>query len=258
MHYIEECFFENKHFNDLNPSSVGYERCKPGHSCGPEERGGWLIQYIISGKGILRINHKTYRISEGHFFIVPKHTLFYYQSDVENPWEYTWISFDGEYTEKLTELKSPVIKFDYKYFENLLDCKNYTGMEAEYLASRLWMIVSQLFKNEKYDYVSIARDYITNNYMRKISIEYIANSICINKRYLSRLFKETTGQTMQDFLISLRMNKARGLIINHHYSVKLAAAMVGYDDAYAFSKQFKKYFGHSPSYYVNNLSVNDI
>lgn len=75
---------------------------------------------------------------------------------------------------------------------------------------------------------------------------------------MSRLFKESTGQSMRDFLISLRMNKARGLIINHHYSVKLAASMVGYDDTYAFSKLFKKQFGHSPSYYVNNLTVEDI
>ena len=38
MNYIDECFFENKHFKDLNPKGVGYELCTPGHSCGPEQR----------------------------------------------------------------------------------------------------------------------------------------------------------------------------------------------------------------------------
>lgn len=174
MHYIEECFFGNKNFKDLNPKSVGYERCKPGHSCGPEERGVWLIHYIISGTGFLRINHKTYHISKGNMFIIPKHTMFYFRTDTENPWEYTWISFDGEYAEKLLQLKSPVIPIEQKYFDNLLECKKYTGMEAEYLSSRLWLIISQLFKYKKYDYVAVARDYIINNYMRKISIGYIA------------------------------------------------------------------------------------
>ena len=221
-------------------------------------KGVWLIHYIISGKGFLRVNHKTYHIEKNNMFIIPQGTLFYFQTDTEDPWEYTWICFDGEYTEKLLQLKSPVIPIESKYFENLLECKKYTGMESEYLVSRLWLIFSRLFKQKKYDYVAIAREYITNNYMHKINIEYIAKNIGINKRYLSRLFKESTGQTMQDFLISLRMHKARGLLINHNYSVKLAAAMVGYDDTYAFSKIFKKYFGYPPSRDIDKFKSEDV
>ena len=258
LSYIDECFFENKHFKDLNPRGVGYEQCAPGHSCGPEQRSSWVIHYIISGQGFLRINHKTYTITKNNMFIIPKNTLFYYQTDTEDPWEYTWLSFDGEYADRLYQLKLPVVPIDGKYFENLLECKKYIGMESEYLASRLWLIFSQFFKNKKYDYVAIAREYLTNNYMHKVSIKYIADNIGINKRYLSRIFKETIGQTMQDYLISLRMNKAKSLIVNHNYSVNLAATMVGYDDPYAFSKIFKKYFGNSPSYYVNKLTSDDI
>ena len=255
---MEECFFENKHFKDLNPRGVGFEQCSPGHSCGPETRDHFLLHYVISGEGFLRINHKTYRISGNNLFIIPPDTLFYFQADTENPWKYTWLCFDGEYADKLHQLKSPVIPMEYKYFKNLLECKNHMGMEADYLAARLWLIFSQLFRQKKYDYVAIAREYITTNYMRKINIEYIADNIGIDRRYLSKLFKESTGQTMQNFLISLRMNKARGLIISQNYSVKSAAGMVGYDDTFAFSKLFKKHFGHPPSYYVNKLTEDKI
>lgn len=248
---MEECFFENKHFKDLNPRGVGYERCAPGHSCGPETRDHFLLHYIVSGEGFLRIEHKTYRIEANNLFIIPPDTLFYFQADSDNPWEYTWLCFDGEYANKLYRLKSPVVPAKAEYFENLLECRNHTGMEADYLASRLWAIFAQLFRQRKYDdYVAIARDYITTNYMRKIRIENIADNIGISRKYLSKLFKESTGQTMQDFLINLRLNKARGLIINHGYSVQAAASIVGYDDVFAFSALFKRHFGHPPKYYI--------
>lgn len=252
---MEECIFENKHFKDLNVRSVGHECCSPGHSCGPETRDHYLLHYIISGEGFLRLNHKTYRISAGNMFIIPPDTLFYFQADSDTPWEYTWLCFDGEQAKQnLDKLKSPVITVDYKYFENLLECKKYTGKEAEYLNSRLWLVFAEVFRQKKYDYVAIARDYMTMNYMRKINIAYLAENIGVNRKYLSRIFKEATGQSMREFLVDLRMNKARGFIINQKYSVAAAASMVGYDDPFAFSKQFKKHFGHPPSHYSGIFS----
>lgn len=206
----------------------------------------------------MRINHKTYRLNAGYMFIIPPDTLFYFQADSENPWEYTWLCFDGEYAKRLNTLKSPVLPIDGTYFSNLLECKNYTGMEAEYLSSRLWLIFSQIFKQQKYDYVAVARDYITTNYMRKINIEYIADNIGINRKYLARIFKEATGQSMRDFLVDLRMQKARGLIINQKYNISTTASMVGYDDPFTFSRQFKKHFGHPPSYYIDFFPENNL
>lgn len=255
---MEECIFENKHFKDLNARSVGHECCVPGHSCGPETRDHYLIHYIISGEGFLRMNHKTYRITAGNMFIIPPNTLFYFQADSENPWEYTWICFDGECAANLDKLKSPVLQIDGSCFENLLECRSYAGMEAEYLISRIWIIFSHIFRQKKYDYVSIARDYMTMNYMRKINIEYLADNIGINRKYLARIFKEATGISMREFLVDLRMNKARGFIINQRYSIATAASMVGYDDPFAFSRQFKKHFGHPPSYYTGFFSDNNL
>ena len=248
---MEECFFENKHLNDLNPLVAGQEKYTPMQSCGPEIREYYTFIYVISGKGFFRINHVTHKIRENMMFIIPPDTIFYFQADNDNPWEITWICFDGEYANKLSELKSLVIEIEFEYFENLIDCRNYPSAEAYYLSARLWNIFSYIFNQKKYNYVTIATDYINKNYSKKLSVEYIAKNIGIDRRYLAKLFKESTGQTIKEYIIKVKMIKARFLLINYNYNVKTVSIMVGYDDEYAFSKVFKKYYGHAPGYYKN-------
>lgn len=248
---MEECFFENKNFKELNPRHAGYEKCAPGHSCGPEVREYYLMHYVISGKGTLILGGKKYEIEKNHLFIIPPETLFSFKADVEEPWEYTWICFEGEYAKKLCMLKSPVVPFKGKYFENLLDCRKYTGIEAEYLSARLWMIFAQLFRNKKQtDYISVMREYITKNYMKKISFSKMADNFGLSRKYLSAIFKESTGKSPRQFLISLRIDKAKDLMVNHGYSVCEAAKSVGYEDSLAFSQLFKRHMGNPPTYYV--------
>ena len=68
--------------------------------------------------------------------------------------------------------------------------------------------------------------------------------------YISKIFKSETGDTPINYLISLRMQKARELLDkNPEQSIQTVAMAVGYEDAYHFSKLFKKYFGLSPLYY---------
>lgn len=254
---MEECFFENKNFKDLNPRQVGYEKCIPEHSCGPELREYYLIHYVISGKGELILGGKKYQIGEKHIFIIPPDTIFSFKADREEPWEYTWLCFDGDYAKKLLTLKSPVMPFKEKYFENLLACRKYTGIEAEYLASRLWMIFAQIFRKNRFaDYTAVLREYITKNYMKKISIEKIAENMGLSRKYLSALFKQSTGKSPQEFLISLRIDKAKDLMINHGYNVGEAAKSVGYEDSLAFSQLFKRHMGHSPAYYIQMADEN--
>lgn len=255
---IEECFFTNKHFSDINPLGVGYQKCSPNHSCGPQQRDYYAIHYIISGEGILRMNHKTYRIHENQMFIFPPDTTVYYQASADNPWEYTWLLFDGECAKLLDCLSSPVLEIDYKYFKDLLDCKNYPGTEAEYLISRIWLIFSYLFcKKSTGDYVAIAKEYITCNYMTTINLEHMAHSMGISRKYLSRIFKEVTGQTMREFLNDIRFKKALTLLVDSHYNVRTVASLVGFDDSTAFSKFFKRHDGHSPKYYLKKKQSKD-
>jgi YesN/AraC family two-component response regulator len=67
---------------------------------------------------------------------------------------------------------------------------------------------------------------------------------------MSKLFKQETGESPINYLIKIRMEKAKELLVKEELSVKEIANSVGYQDAYHFSKLFKKYTGNSPSDYI--------
>ena len=90
--------------------------------------------------------------------------------------------------------------------------------------------------------------YFTEHYQEKISLDQIAKNMYLSTFYLSKIFKSETGDTPINYLISLRMEKASELMMTMPgISIQSVASMVGYDDAYHFSKLFKKRYGVSPS-----------
>ena len=258
MDIIKECFFQNKKLTDINPKGVGYQQCGAKHSCGPQKRDCWIIHFVISGKGMLRLNHKTYHIHENQMFIIPPDEIFYYQADAENPWEYTWITFDGDYANRLHELGRYVVDIEQCYFENVLGCKKFPGAEAEYLASCVWRIFAKLFsKKGSTNYVIMVKEYINDNYMNDIVIGDIAKNIGLDRKYLSRIFKEVMGITIRDYLNEVRITKAKNFLVDYHYNVITTASLTGYSDSVAFSKFFKRHTGHSPKYYLELDSDED-
>ena len=103
--------------------------------------------------------------------------------------------------------------------------------------------------NKKYVVQQIMK-YMENHYKEKISLDQIAENMYLSPFYISKLFKSETGDTPINYLISLRMEKAKELLDqNSTLSIQEAAAAVGYEDAYHFSKLFKKFYGLSPLYY---------
>ena len=90
--------------------------------------------------------------------------------------------------------------------------------------------------------------YIEDHYSEKISLDQIAENMYLSPFYISRIFKGETGYTPIRHLINLRLEKAKALLEGGYQgSIQEVAALVGYDDAYHFSKLFKKRYGVSPS-----------
>lgn len=101
--------------------------------------------------------------------------------------------------------------------------------------------------NKKY-MVEKIMDYFEEHYTQKISLGQIAGNMYLSPFYISKIFKAETGETPIHFLIEIRMEKARELLLSEPaLSIQEVAARVGYDDAYHFSKLFKKKFGIAPS-----------
>lgn len=89
--------------------------------------------------------------------------------------------------------------------------------------------------------------FLENHYAEDITLEELAQDNYVSPAYLSRIFKEATDMSPINYLIQIRLKNAHALLKNEDTTVKEIASAVGYDDAYHFSKLFKKYYGVSPS-----------
>lgn len=101
--------------------------------------------------------------------------------------------------------------------------------------------------NKKYVVEQIV-NYFEDHYNEKISLDQIAENMYLSPFYISKIFKSETGDTPIRHLINIRLEKAKELLGDgYEGSIQEIAAIVGYDDAYHFSKLFKKHFGITPS-----------
>lgn len=91
---------------------------------------------------------------------------------------------------------------------------------------------------------------LEREYDKPFDMERISESAGMSANYLSRLFKQETGETMTDYLIGIRLNKARQFMSDHpslkNYEI---AQLVGYSDPVYFNKLFKKEVGVTPKEY---------
>lgn len=252
---------------ELNLYTCGMESCESGHSYGPALRSGYMIHYVLDGKGIYRVNRKTYHLTKDQGFLIEPNTLIYYEADKDNPWQYTWIGFNGtkanDYLKRTTlSSDNPVLSFPEN--NNLLDSMNSIVSSSKTTSNRNLIILSKLYEflyllcehfpnhevittDRPRNYIEDALLFIHQNYADSITIKDIANHICIDRSYLHRLFKKFLNKSPQEYLLSLRIEKAASLITDSQLRISDISRSVGYTDPLLFSKTFKKMKRLSPS-----------
>lgn len=91
--------------------------------------------------------------------------------------------------------------------------------------------------------------YLKEHYDEKITLSEVTQRVGLSKYYGGRLFKQYMGTTIIDYLIQIRLNKAKELLAQGEYSIKQISYMVGYQDPNYFTWSFKKATGVSPVKY---------
>lgn len=91
--------------------------------------------------------------------------------------------------------------------------------------------------------------YIAENCCSPLSLNSIAEQFYMNKCYLSRIFKEITGFTVNGYLHARRIQKARSLLIQNSMNISEVSEAAGYENLTYFERVFKKHTGMSPLEY---------
>jgi AraC-like DNA-binding protein len=245
----------------------GYEESLPGHSSTQKTLDHYVLHCITSGKGIYTVNNKTYSLEKGDCFLLLPDVPIFYQADARDPWIYYWIGFTGADISHLLSLcitneTIPVAHFGETekiadHISSLIDSDPRLLSDNYYALGQLYCIFSLLIKPNDSDqplqrrefYINQAIAYIKDNLSNNISVQDIARHVGLDRTYLYRIFKETTGMSIQSYIQHTRLEKACHLLKCSNLSSSQIALLCGYSSAQHFSSCFKKETGLSPSKY---------
>lgn len=94
--------------------------------------------------------------------------------------------------------------------------------------------------------------YLRANFKTEINLDNLAQKFNFNSSYLSKIFTKYIGENPSKYLITLRINEAKRLLLNNNdLTVKEIGQIVGYEDQFYFSRLFKNVTGKSPITFKN-------
>ena len=89
-------------------------------------------------------------------------------------------------------------------------------------------------------------EYINTNYASEISADECARMIHMSYSYFARLFRTVMGKTFKEYLVSVRLAKAKSILLSTDISVTDVAMACGYTNVSYFISEYKKEFGKTP------------
>jgi AraC family transcriptional regulator of arabinose operon len=271
-------YFDNikKRNRNLAVLCGGYEQCEQDFEISRIKFPFFAIVYTISGKGTFTLNSKDYPLHYGSLSAFSPDVPYRYVTDAANPMEQIFIIFTGTQAENLLEksklkenaavtVSNPesalsVLK---QILENGFNQNEYTqDICCGYLKSILLEqanIKTNLHPNSvSFETFCKCKNYLENNFARIESSNQLAEECYLDIRYIARLFRKYEHKKPHEYLIQLKMNKAANLLITSTLNINQIAKMTGIQDAYHFSRLFKKRFNVSPKEYrLNPINSTD-
>lgn len=260
---------------------AGTENCTSGHSFGPAVRAHYLIHFVSSGKGKYLRADQTYELEAGDAFLILPGEMTQYMADTEEPWNYSWVAFDGANAATLLAMcglseENPIYHApDASVAEKLLTqvevfeqsfCEN--GQNLLAVMGNFYLMFSymvkeqygQLFPREDGNgaandetqqdiYYHQAVEYLKTNFSYPVKVEQLASHIGISRAYLYKIFIAHCGMSIQQYLLRLRLIAAKEMLQKSQHSITEIAYSCGFPDLPSFCRQFKNSMKMTPLQY---------
>jgi AraC-like DNA-binding protein len=226
----------------------------------------YLLASTFSGKGELLYEGKTYTLEPGESFLIDCRKLHQYRAASKEGWGYHIIHFDGfamrDYFSQIEQGKS--VKFTFppgnqfpSLLEKIFEVNAEPGGRKEALSSclltnmltEIMLTLPDCDAGELPRKIRDIRDYIQENFAEAIHLEELSERFFISKYYLCHEFKRHIGLSPNEYLITVRVGKARGLLQFSGLRVCEIGELTGFASLNHFFYTFKKHEGISPSEY---------
>lgn len=240
----------------------------------PRGRLDFQLLYIASGKAHFHFKGKEEIVTAGHMVLYRPKEEQKYEYYGEDQTEAYWVHFTGGNVTNI--LRSYGLTDDKKVFycgsgieyqgifRNMINelqmCReNYAEM-LEMQLRQIFIMLNRFFSTtQKTDNIRVAEEidkatlYFNEHYNDDISIDEYADNNHMSVSWFIRNFKQCTGFTPMQYILSKRIYHAEILLQDPNYNITEISQIIGYDNPLYFSRIFKKAKGLSPSDYRKNI-----
>jgi AraC-like DNA-binding protein len=252
---------------DLYPLAFGHYRRAAGHHMHRMHHSDHLLIYCTEGKAFLNIQDEPHTVEAGDLLLLPAGADHRYTADPEDPWTIHWVHYTGPLAEdfgsymgfnnttRIRRLgRQPRMLVD---FNGLLSVRQ-TGFRARGLihaANRLRQLLAAVPINvneaslEKKSGLDTIHNYMHEHLNARISLEQLAEIAGLSPAHFATRYRELTGTSPIRHFLHLKVEQACQYLDTTHLSFADISRQLGYDDAYYFSRLFKKVMGQSPRDY---------
>lgn len=226
------------------------------------------IIFILDGEGFMQTNFGTQPVQKNSLIIINPFIEHTEHSSIEKPLNYVVIGFRGPdivFPNQMRENDLIMFNDDIFSFRSLFTqiiketAKNqlYTNQIIEHLVNAVILSVineanielDKQHNNILSPSVILAKNYIDNNYSKKITLKTLEQRSHISKYHLSHLFKEELNLSPMQYLQELRFKHAVNLLETTNHSIVQISEMVGFYSSNYFSNKFKERYSISPLKY---------
>lgn len=258
--------------NSCYPQAFGYYPMARGHRMARPQPEDWLVIYCVDGSAEATIKDASYSVGAGDLLLLPAGIAHQYAADTAVPWSLYWMHLAGnevgEWFARLGAADGGVCRIGLHErlladFRTLLSmpAAGYnlpSGVHAANLARGLlsyaWLLLQRQQQPPSTLDINALHLFMQQHLDRKLSVADLAAHAQQPSRYqFIRQYKAATGQTPIQAFLHMKISRACYLLEVSDASVADIAAQFGVEDAYYFSRLFKKIVGVSPTRYRHQL-----
>jgi AraC-like DNA-binding protein len=225
------------------------------------------LVFITKGQGVFETETGTQRITAGTVFFLFPGVWHRYRPDEQSGWEEYWIGFKGNYPESLMNKSffskdHPFIHTGHdEYLQSLwhqlierieLGTNGYQQIISGIALQILGLLHTRTVhknKSDESDYSPVAKaKFLMNESIgEKMNMHQVAASMFMGYSCFRKLFKKELGLSPNQYLLDIRIKKAKELLLSTDFSINEIAGKTGFESIYHFSKFFKQKNKLSPS-----------
>jgi AraC-like DNA-binding protein len=235
----------------------------------------YQLIYIPIGNGLFEsASCKQQRIKGGTILFLFPGEWHRFKPDPQTGWDEFWVGFKGIIIENIVQQqfllrKSAVLEIGLsetiiQLFTNIIEITKEERTGYQPLVSGIVMHllgeIHSLTKQHFYvgediteSIIKKARIIFRTNIDQDIDMEEVAKELCVSYAWFRKAFKTYTGIAPHQYLLQLKIEKAKMLLFNRSKSIKEIAFSLNFDSAFYFSKLFKEKVGVSPKEYRKKL-----